>query len=210
MITRIQKSIVAVLALVMLSVGSASATAHEQPDGGAPLPASGELASKALEVAVPELEALVGGAELSTEPTLVPTVEGSDYYVVSVSIKGEGFDEGSYAAVMIDSGDWTVAQVVQVGIDILDEKSADTTVWLDGTLHDEQHYVVDDAPTGVRAANQNILDCLVSSGVSVVAAGAIVSICVPLCVATVGAGCLACAAGISALGGAYIGKCINQ
>ncbi|PMC74486.1 hypothetical protein CJ197_13330 [Brachybacterium sp. UMB0905] len=136
------------------------------------------------------------------------------YYVVSAGIVGEEADKGSYIAVMLDKDDLDIAQVIQVNIDILDGQSADVRMWIDGTLSEEQHFTLDseasDNSVTTQASRQDIIDCLAAAGVGIVAAAAIVGTCGAICAVTVGAGCIACAAGISALGGAYVGKCFNM
>ncbi len=210
-----KKALVALLALVMLSVGGASASAEERPDGGGGLKAvTQEVEAQALDAAANPLAHLAGGAALDDRSALVAESADGSHYVVSAGLTGSKVDEGSYVAVVLSRGSLEVAQVIQVNIDILDAQSADVNIWIDGELFDEQHVTVDDAASEgtvtTQASRQDIIDCFAAAGVGVVAATAIVATCGAICAVTVGAGCIACAAGFSVLAGAYAGRCFNQ
>lgn len=215
MLTQGKKLLVALLALVMLSVSSASASAQEPTDDPNALkPVTSAEETHALDAASNELANLSGEALLGDQPAVVTQTADGSHYVVSVGIAGDKIDKGSYVAVMLDQSSLEVAQVIQVNLDVLDEQSADITMWIDGELFKEQHFTLEDEASDdtvtTQASRQDIIDCIAASGAGVVAAAAIVATCGALCAVTVGAGCIACAAGISALGGAYVGKCFNM
>lgn len=140
-------------------------------------------------------------------------VDGTDYLLFASAMTGIESDVGSWAGVIIDPSSQEIIQTIRVQITELNEESVAAKAWVDGRLIHNRNVTVtkpnERLVTVQRKKNSTVIDCLTAAGVSLVAATAIVGICAPLCAVTVGTGCIACAAGISAIGGAYIGRCFG-
>lgn len=200
------------LSTALVSTAFAPAYAAPESEATASITASQDAAPNPLvtEAASRYFDTLPERPSVAPDRYVHVAVEGTDYLLVASAMSGEGSDKGSWAGAIIDPKTQQVVQTIRVKVTELSAHSVEARAWVDGDLIHEETVTLprnDLNLTTIQAKNSNVIDCLTAAGVSVVAATAIVGICAPLCAVTVGTGCIACAAGITALGGAYVGKC---
>lgn len=146
------------------------------------------------------------------------SVANANEIVVASKVFGAGFDDGSYAGVLIDLQTMSIRETVQVKA-TYNGSSAKVLTWVNDKLQNSQQVdliwnstTANSAKVGVvtRGVSGDIVDCLSALGISTAVALILISTCTSACAVTVGAGCLVCIAGFTALGGASVGKCLHK
>lgn len=172
-------------------------------------------AKQAIKAAAPVLGDLPHGAMADLDDAHVSQPEGSDKLMVAVQLSGEGYDEGSFAGVVVDPDTGKTYDQVQAKATQSSDTEAQVTTWVNGDSQGTQSVdtsadTSDSQALSAQGADPDVLDCLNALGISTAAALIIIiSTCASLCAVTVGAGCVACVAGFTAVGGASVGKCLS-
>lgn len=173
-----------------------------------------DAAQEAIKTAASVLEDLPHGAKADLDNAHVSQPEGSDKLMVAVQLSGEGYDEGSFAGVVVDPETGKTSDQVQAKATQSSDTEAQVTTWVNGDSQgtksvDTAADTSDSQALEAQGADPDVLDCLNALGISTAVALIIISTCASLCAVTVGAGCVACVAGFTAVGGASVGRCLS-
>lgn len=139
---------------------------------------------------------------------LSEALDESGTKVASFLVEGEDYGEGSYAGAIVNP-DGNIEDTILSKVTWNSEKTKmHIDTYSNGAEEQSKEVNVDDLLIP-QYNYQKALTCLQASGVSFAAAMGILASCSGLCAATVGAGCVACAVGFSALGGTAAGLCLG-
>lgn len=216
----VRRVLVAVIsaALVMSSTGISAA--NTMPSSNA-IEVSIDDSATAREIAAPILSDLPGGASADLSSASVIRPQGSELLLVAVEVTGVGFDRGSHAGVAVNLETGEIAQSVQLKVTLLSERSSTIVQWIDGQEVNTQTVTLpasvrtldgipQDRGTAAKAAGNDAFQCLAALGIAPIVIWSIIAGCSIFCAATVGAGCIACVAGFTAIGGVSVGICLSK
>jgi len=197
-----------------VSMASPSEGSASQPPETVMLETGDDDAQRAIDAATPVLESLPHGARADLDKAKVSQPEGSESLMVAVQLTGEGYDEGSFAGVVVDPATGELADQVQVKATQSSGSEAQVTTWVNGDSQgtkavDTSGEAGDAQSIEAQGADPDVIDCLNALGVSTAVALIIISTCASACAVTVGVGCIVCVAGFTAIGGASVGKCLS-
>ncbi|WP_155873928.1 hypothetical protein [Corynebacterium rouxii] len=133
-------------------------------------------------------------------------IDGTGIRVASFLVEGGEYGEGSYAgAVITPEGTISSTMLAQATWNS-DRSDLHIDMFSDGEKTQAKDFKVDDL---MVPQSNKLLTCLQAAGVTTYAAISIIATCGGLCAVTVGAGCVACAVGFSAMGGTAVGMCFG-
>ena len=186
--TIIAAFLISVLALFNPTTASAAPKGAESAPAPAMLNAAEDTAQRAIESARSVLESLPHGAVADMKNAHVSQPEGTNNLMVAVQLSGEGYDEGSFAGVVVNPDNGRTSDLVQVKAEHDEGSNARVTTWVNGdsqgttTVDTSGDAASSDAtPAGV---NPDVLDCLNALGISTAVALIIISTCASACVAS--------------------------
>lgn len=170
-------------------------------------------AASAVDIAAQYLQNLPNGAVADISHANVVSVKDTDRLVVAVETTGTHSVKGSFASAVVDLDSRSIVDTYQTKVTSSDHDRYKVASWVDGesTGHPKTVDVSEDTEVLQAQANKDgVLECLNSLGISVALGVILISSCAAACAVTVGAGCLACVAVITAFNGASVGKCLAQ